>query len=397
MKRLISKITILDLVFFTMLAMLFTVPEHPVLYMVINALAAIFCILVILDKQGEFKLYAISIVYAVFSFLCFVSYFYSIDPDQSIERITSIPLLFMLLCAGLNYFSQEDNLQKFMVMYVGVALLSCVYLLFKDNVFSGDAVGWSISNTNIVGTRFAFAVVFMVYFLLQRVKWWKLLITAVLMIFLFLTASRSSAVIMAVSSAVLVIITFRQKQKPVMRALIITAVLLLLCVYLIFHVEFFYNIIGVRIEGVLSLVQTGKGDSSSEKRLALMRYGWEAFQEHPFFGRGIDTFWSGTRQALGFIAYSHNNYLELLVGVGLFGTLSYYVLPVLLFRNSFKLMGRGKRSAPLGALVFSLLVGMFISDFFTVNYYSKTMVLMYMFAGSAYIHYSEKQSEANLL
>lgn len=389
MESLISKINIIDLVFFTMLAMLFTVPEHPILYMVANIFAMLFCFLVLLDRRENFRIYGISIIYAVFSFLCFMSYFYSINSEESIIRIKSIPLLFILFCAGLNYFSKEDNLQKFMVMYVGAAILSCVYLFFTENVFSGNVIGWVISNTNIVGTRFAFAIVFMLYFLLQKVKWWKLLISAVLMVFLFLTASRSSVFIMAISSAILIIVSFRQKGKPVLLALIIAGILLAIFAYLIFHVDFIYNIIGVRMEGVLSLVQNGEGDSSSEKRLALIHYGWESFKEHPFFGRGISTFISETRQALGFRAYSHNNYLELLVGVGIVGALAYYMLPVTLFWNSFKLMGQGKKSAALGALVFSLLIGMFVSDFFTVNYYSKTMILMYMFAGSAAIKYSE--------
>ena len=389
MEKLISKINIIDLVFFTMLTMYFTVPEHPAPHMVANAFAAIFCLLVLLDRQGEFKIYTVSVIYAVFSFLCFVSYFYSIDPNRSLERIISVPLLFMLLCAGLNYFSREDNLQKFMVMYVGSALIACVYLFFTEDIFSGGVVGWAINNTNIVGTRFAFAVVFMVYFLLRRVKWWKLLISAVLVIFLFLTASRSSVIIMSVSVAVLIIVTFKQRGKNIIGALLIITALLALFIYLIFRVEFFYNIIGVRMEGALSLVQTGQGDSSSTKRLNLMRFGWKAFKEHPFFGQGLNTFLIGTKQVIGAQLYSHNNYLELLVGVGIVGALSYYMLPLTLVWNSFKLMGRGKKSAALGALVFSLLIGMFVSDFFTVNYYSKTMILMYMFAGSAAVKYSE--------
>lgn len=388
MERLIRRITIIDLVFFMMLAMLFTVPEHPVLYLVANAFAALFCFLVLLDRRGEFKVPAFSVMYAVFSFLCFLSYFYSINASQSMIRIKSIPVLLMLFCAGINYFSREDNLQKFMVMYVGAALLSCVYLFLTEDIFSGEAVGWGISNTNIVGTRFAFAVVFTVYFLLQQIRWWKILMTAVLVMFLFLTASRSSAVIMTVSVVVLVITTFRQKKKSVIVALLVATALILLFLYLIFHVELLYNVIGVRLEGVFSLVETGEGDSSSEKRLTLMRYGWQSFQEHPLFGQGINTFISETKQALGFKAYSHNNYLELLVGVGLVGTLSYYVMPATLLWNSFQLMGPERKSATLGALVFSLLVGMFVSDFFTVNYYSKTMILMYMFAGSACIKYS---------
>lgn len=372
--------------------MFFTVPEHPVLSLVANAVAAMFCILVLMDTRENFTIYSISVIYAVFSFLCFVSYFYSINPDASIIRIKSIPLLLILFCAGLNYFSREENLQKFMIMYVGAALLSCGYLFLTEDIFSGETVGWTISNTNIVGTRFAFAVVFMVYFLLQKVTWWKWLIAAVLVIFLFLTASRSSVFIMTISSVILVIITFRRKRKPVFAALLIAAVLIFILVYLIFHVEFLYHVIGVRLEGVVSLIRTGEGDTSSEKRLALMRYGWETFQEHPFFGRGISTFISETRQDLGFRAYSHNNYLELLVGVGFVGTLSYYMLPFVLLSSSWKLRKANQEDAMLSTLVISLLIGMFVSDFFTVNYYSKTMILMYMFAGAFCVRYTKTKS-----
>lgn len=389
MERLISKINIIDLVFFAMLAMLFTVPEHLVLYLVINGLAAVFCILVLLDRRGDFRIHGMAIMYAVFSFLCFISYFYSINASQSMTRIKSLPLLLLLFCAGINYFSQEDNLQKFMLMYVGATLIGCVYLSVQENIFSGGVVGWAVNNTNIVGTRFAFAVVFMMYFLLQRVKWWKILITAVLVLFLFLTASRSSAFVMIISSVILIIVTFWQKRKSVMVAVIFSGALLLLFLYLIFEVEFLYNIIGVRMEGFLSLLSTGSGDSSTEKRVDLIRYGWQSFQEHPFFGKGINTFIIEAKQAVGSRHYSHNNYLELLVGVGLVGTLSYYVLPVTLLWNSFRMLGPGRKSAMPGALAFSLLAGMFISDFFTVNYCSKTMILIYMFVGAVCIKYSE--------
>lgn len=388
MERLIRRITIIDLVFFMMLAMLFTVPEHPVLYLVVNAFAAAFCILVLLDKREKFQIYGISVIYALFSFWCFLSYFYSVNTSQSMIRIKSIPLLLLLFCAGINYFSKDDNLQKFMILYVGAALISCGYLFVQEDIFSGEVVGWAISNTNIVGTRFAFAIIFMLYFILQEMKWWKVLITVILVFFLFLTASRSSTVIMAVSSIILIIVTFRQKRKPVVVAMIISTALILLFLYLIFDVEFLYDIIGVRMEGVISLFNIGQGDSSLEKRLALIRYGWKSFKDHPFFGQGINTFSAETKQLVGSDLYSHNNYLELLVGVGLAGTLSYYILPVTLLWNSFQLMGTERKSATLGALVFSLLVGMFVSDFFTVNYYSKTMILMYMFAGSACIKYS---------
>lgn len=391
MEKLTSKITIIDFVFFTLLAMFFTVPEHPVLSLVANAVAAVFCLLVLMDTREHFTIHAITILYAVFAFLCFVSYFYSIHPEMSIIRIKSIPLLLGLFCAGLNYFSQKDNLQKFMAMYIGASLVSCVYLCFTENIFSGEVIGFSVNNTNIQGTRYAFAVVFMIYFLLQERKWWKLLITAVLVMFLLLTASRSSLFIMLISSTLLIIVTFRQKRKTIIAALIVTGLLISVFIYLIFHVELLYNIIGVRLEDFLSLVRTGEGDSSAEKRVALIRYGWRLFPEHPIFGQGLNTFSSVTKQALGFSAYSHNNYLELLVGVGLIGTLSYYMLPLMLLGSSWKLMRTNQEAAALSALAVSLLIGMFVSDFFTVNYYSKTMILIYMFVGSFCIKYTRQE------
>ena len=397
MKRLIDKITIIDFVFFAMLALFFLAPDHLILSMVANTLAAAFCVLVLMDQWEGFKIYSFSMIYAVFAFLCFISYFYSIHASQSMERIISVPLLLLLFCVGLNYFSKEDNLQKFMLMYVSVALLSCAYLLVTDDVFSGETVGWAITNTNIMGTRFAFAVVFMVYFLLQKVQWWRLLITVILITFLLLTASRSSTFIMVVSSVLLIIVTYRQKKKSVAVAIIVAITLVLLLLYLIFNVEFLYQILGVRLEGVLSLINTGEGDSSSKKRLALVRYGWQLFQEHPFFGQGINTFISDTRQSLGFAAYSHNNYLELLVGVGLVGTITYYLLPLTLLWNSFKLMRLEKGTSALGALVFAVMIGMFVSDVATVNYYSKTMLLMYMFSGAACIKYTDNDVKLQAL
>ena len=395
MDREFNRTTIIDTVFFIMLAMYFTVPEHPVLYLVANGFTGVFCLLVLLDRMGDFTLPSAALLYGLFALMCFFSYFYSVDPQSSLTRIVSVFILFFLLCAGVNYFSQKDNLQKFIVIYVSCALLSCGYALLRENIFAGKAVGGSISNTNQVGTWLAFGVVFMVFTLLNEFRWWKLLPTAVLVIFVVLTASRSSALIMIISTAMLIALTFRVRKRSVGAALLIIAVLLLVFLYLIFNVELLYQVIGQRIEDVLLLFRTGEGDSSSEKRISLIQYGWSLFCEHPVFGRGISTFYAYSKQGVGFLAYSHNNYLELLVGVGAAGLLLYYALPVRATAYSMKLMaGDGKMSA-IGALCFSLLTGVFISDFFSVNYYSKTVILIFIFIASAYSRYADVQQKGS--
>jgi O-antigen ligase len=69
------------------------------------------------------------------------------------------------------------------------------------------------------------------------------------------------------------------------------------------------------------------GDSSMKTRMKYMNLGMEGFYERPIFGHGVNSF----KHYFDHVA--HNNFVEILFGIGLIGLLIYYSLHVIIFRK----------------------------------------------------------------
>ncbi|WP_034378214.1 O-antigen ligase family protein, partial [Dehalobacter sp. UNSWDHB] len=86
--------------------------------------------------------------------------------------------------------------------------------------------------------------------------------------------------------------------------------------------------IGIRVEGLIQGFLSGEySEPSARTRDRLITYGFELFNQKPYTGYGLDTFrlMSGSGLA-GSALYAHNNYVELLVSSGIFGTILYYTM-----------------------------------------------------------------------
>lgn len=137
--------------------------------------------------------------------------------------------------------------------------------------------------------------------------------------------------------------------------------------FLLFKVDFIYNIIGNRFEGLLGFID-GKEevDASTETRGRFIELGFYYFLLNPINGYGIDCF----RELKGaYDTYSHNNYVELLFGIGLPGTIVYYLLyfvslikgicKFLRYRNSYDAFG------------IALILACLFADYGMVSYFSR--------------------------
>lgn len=385
-----TKIT--DVLLFLVLVLRFTAYEHAILSQVSNILFYGFAAMILLEKKGDFRIYAVSVVYGLFGLMSLVSYLYSVSPDETLVRATSIIELIPPVFAALNYFSEKANIRKFSYMFMISAVICCGYIAVSENIFSGGPVGRSIGNQNQVATNIALAMVFVVYSMIVRFKWWKVPVAMLLVMFIILSGSRSALIVTLISCSFMFVLGFKAKKKSVGVAVILALALVLLVVFLIFNVEVLYNAIGERLSEALDLFQTGEGDVSTNKRAGLINNGWQMFMERPIFGSGLGSFIFIYEDLLGLVLYSHNNYLELLVGIGFVGTAIYYTIYVLCLRSSFDLLSKSNRRTALkGALAFSIMVAIFVSDFFSVNYYNKIDIIILTFVYGMYI--SEKESQ----
>lgn len=110
--------------------------------------------------------------------------------------------------------------------------------------------------------------------------------------------------------------------------------------------------------------------TSTGERMYFIELGLKYFTEKPLFGHGINNFHMIAR------TYSHNNYVELLFGVGLIGTLIFYFIYLQLLKKVFVM-----RDNYLRVIFIVYILMLLILDMAYVSYGSKILLytLLYLY------------------
>ena len=107
--------------------------------------------------------------------------------------------------------------------------------------------------------------------------------------------------------------------------LIISLVILLsvsILYYLLMNIDILYNIIGKRMQNMIEgFFGLGTSENSFNIRQDMIEKGFQFFSQKPILGYGINNF----RNLYDINTYAHNNFIELLVGIGLVGFTVYYI------------------------------------------------------------------------
>jgi len=150
-------------------------------------------------------------------------------------------------------------------------------------------------------------------------------------------------------------INYKLNIKKIIKILLI---LFLITIIFITFTEIFKNLI-FNIYSIQRLLQ-GPQEASFSERMELIKIGLILFKERPFFGYGLDNF----RPAAGVSLYPHNNYIDLLVSLGIVGFFSYYFNYFYLLYFSLKKRIYAKKTFFFITFVISM---MFLNDLFTVS------------------------------
>lgn len=157
-------------------------------------------------------------------------------------------------------------------------------------------------------------------------------------------------------------------------ALTILSILIAFFVFFaVLKIPTLYNLIGVRIEGLIAgFSGEGKGvaDASTLTRLAFIAYGIELIYDRPLLGYGPDSFiyLYGQSHPGAWIAYSHNNFIEIAVSIGIIGLIIYYWIYYKILYTLWRLYK--KYNTPQYLILFSLLIGIIIIHYGWVAFYS---------------------------
>ncbi|WP_335341999.1 O-antigen ligase family protein [Bacillus alkalicola] len=133
-----------------------------------------------------------------------------------------------------------------------------------------------------------------------------------------------------------------------------------------------FNGIKLRYLELYSSLLGDGGDGTT--RLNMIKWGFGWFLESPIWGYGIGNYRMLLFEVIGRESYAHNNFIELLVGVGIIGFILYYFMYFYVFYNLYQLI---KKKVPFAITLFALFTTWFLAETGAVNYTSKmTYVLL---------------------
>ncbi len=348
----------------------------------------------LLDENRKFYINDIVIAYGLFSFFAISSVFWTVDPVTSGNKAKTLILLTINNFIMYNIFKRYDIGNSFLN---GLILGSFVnYLIAFDIIhlsvptYLGYRFFGTMGNPNGLSIAMILSVAASIIYLNQDIdkkyKFLNFLNLALALYLIMLTVSRTGLVLGFFLFFVYLMTIIVDLKRLIY--------LFLSFFGLIGYLFFFGNIekitlylqnIYIRLANVLETLSGEAMEKSTLERKEYIQRGLEFFSNHPFKGIGIDTF----RYYYG--GYSHNNFVELLLGVGLIGEILYYSIFVLLFVKIYHMNNRN-----LKIYLFSIVFAILMIDMGSVSYYDKLILLMLIYISYIAEKY-QKNSYSHLL
>jgi O-antigen ligase len=315
--------------------------------------------------------------YMIWSFTFYIvislSSLWAIDRNYSFDSMISI----LGTCIILWYISitvkNKYHIYEILKLFLFATAITGVYMLFLldfsaiGDVRIGDGSLSENWNSNYIGMLMALSTVTTITLIkTKEIQIYKILyiLLSILYVFIAIFSGSRKALFIIIFASSLYLFLSSKKHKYTTLVMVILGALVFF--NLIMNIPSLYNVLGSRIEG-LFIQFTGQGtvDYSTLHRINMIEAGWQWFQNKPIFGYGIDNFKVLYGSLTGSVWYSHNNYIELLVGVGVIGTIIYYFGYFYIIKNSLRVF---KRPQPLLNLAFTSIITILIIEVGLVSY-----------------------------
>lgn len=321
-------------------------------YLVTNICVLLFMStqIVSLARGRKFSLGGVVAVFFGFIGFCALSLFWTVSFERSVHELSTLVQI-ALFMASLSMYLQYDNERhlKLMLKFIVVSsMVSCLYVLLTFD--------WSdLSRANEVIGDANQACAYLAYSLpLGYFCWRKNLVgrgSFVIQVVLVLTTVLVSGTRSGLISCVLgfLLLWFIQEHsrgyfslKNLGLIVFGIAALAGLC-FFIMHNDIAYQLLGSRFEQLFHYLSgtemqdnySSTVDYSARERSGLLNLAIEVWLQSPAWGNGINGF-SYYAAVLLRDTFCHNNYLEILSGVGIIGLCIYYLQHLLILKNAFR-------------------------------------------------------------
>lgn len=346
----------------------------------------------ILLKHDKIKFNNFLIYYLLFIVFSIISVFNAIDQNAALTRVRTAVLLFILMVSLVNYLDTQEKIRKIMECYVISGFITSVYIFIISDFSEITRFGYQISNVNTIGIILGFSSVFGLYFILEEKKIFLIPFLILNLVMILLTGSRKALIFAGFTILFLLFSKRKAKIGNTVKVLFIGFLIIFAGYYMIKNVPIFYQIIGIRMENLLSFITGGEAaERSVYTRYYMMQVGYDWFKERPLTGYGLNNYrFLFASVSEGRETYAHNNIIELLVGIGIFGTIFYYIAQLVVIKSIYNASKIISKTLCYSFLAITL--GYLFMSVGMVYYYDKHITIL-MAVGSVFIRLSKIENK----
>ncbi len=290
---------------------------------------------------------------------------------------TNVVLTFILINLICDRKDMERALKAFVLGGVLIAIL--FYTTYGIDVFEfaelakgNDArYGWEFGNVNLLAQKCTFSVVIAFYYgITSRSSFKKimyLLISAVIFSVCLFSGSRKSLFVVVGTIIFMFLSNGDSKRiaagvKKIFMILLVMTTIILVIMYVPA-----FKTIGMRMEALFDSFFFGGNMSVSEiRRMNYITKGLSQFLKKPFLGNGM------CYSYYIFNAYTHNNFVEVLLSFGIVGFILHYYPYFASIRNG--VLSKDRKG--INILLLSIIVAILISDIGVVTYYDRNIAML---------------------
>ncbi len=338
----------------------------------------------LLNKGTRLKLkteLVMLVLYLAYGYIVSMKAVYSVDIALAKTKTIAFCVISTLIMC--HYFIERKNIDVLPLALVIAGTVLSVYVVAKYGGFGefyrqstkeGARLGGEIANENSIGMQAAYAVVVCLWYMLQKRRYYMGAFAVLPFIVAMSSGSRKALLIIILGVVLLVIFGSNKKSMATTKIAKIAfgLVVFLIAAYFLTKLPIMSSVLE-RMKNLFNLFKGESGGRSADLRSRMIKAGFRAFPEHPWFGVGFNNASFINYRYTGYFVYLHNDFIEQLVNLGVFGFILYYGNILNIFRKQFVTLKKGNREVLLPFIFLCIIM------FNCIGYVAYTSKLTYIF------------------
>ncbi len=339
----------------------------------------IYLFMSLLSRDTTITFNKVVLGYAFFVLLAFSSTFWALNFD--LVSLKSAQLLLILINLLIIYNAVvKYNLEKAFI--TGVILASFVNFIFlfgivqaPFEIFTYSRAMGTLGNANLLALTMVMSILLSIVYLYRYkssnkfILYYQYVNIFLAIYVIVLTASKKGILFGSVLVLVYFLLSLKNPKYFFRFGILGTVIIALLVNFIDLEgLLRSFELVQGRFEAFGTELQGTDRTGSTAQRLEFIKIGLSHFSSGPFLGHGIDTFriYGGT--------YSHNNFIEVLFGLGMLGLLAFYAMYMFTLSSIFYM-----KDTYLKVLLLVVIVNMLVVDMALVSYGDKLYIYMVLF------------------